>query len=102
MGRRGDGLPEDIALLAQWSKKNFKGGPGGKNPKNIQNHLRETKSFGGEPPKGLIYGGIGVWGASSGGNTLGDEGEAGEASMAAGWLRGRMGKKPQGACFNPT
>ena len=58
--------------------------------------LRETKSFGGEPSKDPIYGGVGVWGTSSGGNALGEVEEAeGDGHGALAGCGGKMGKKTQ-------
>jgi len=47
--------------------------------------LRGAKSFGGEPPKGLIYEGIGFWRDSNGGNTLGEV-EGAEGGVHGGLL----------------
>ena len=59
--------------------------------------LRETKSFGGDPSKDPIYGGVGVWGTSSGRNDLGDGGGAGGGANGGLQVGGIMGKKtPRG------
>ena len=58
IGRWGGKLPEDIALLAQRSKKNFKGRLEEQNPKNSKSGLRGAKSLGEDLPRGPIYGGV--------------------------------------------
>ena len=62
-------LPEDIAPLAQWRRKNFKEE---QNPKISKSSLKMTNSLGGDPSKGVIYDWEGVWGISIGGKALGE------------------------------